>query len=94
MGASNGINFFSSEGKPLNFQKSQDGLVLKKWLRTQISANPRDKKIQKHSGYQEKKTKLYRNNKFILLYSHDQLYKHIYMQNHNNDTIKTSDTVL
>ena len=30
------------------------------------------------------------------LYSHDQLYKHICicMQNHNNDTIKTSDTVL
>ena len=27
-----------------------------------------------------------------LLYSHDQLYKQICMQNHNDDTIKTSDT--
>ena len=26
----------------------------------------------------------------MVLYSHDQLYKHIYMQNHNDDTIKTS----
>ena len=32
----------------------------------------------------------------VLLYSHDQLYKHIYIcvQNHNDDTIKTSNTVL
>ena len=30
----------------------------------------------------------------LLLYSHDQLYKHICMQNHNDTTIKTSDTVL
>ena len=29
-----------------------------------------------------------------VLYSHDQLCKHICMQNHNDDTIKTSDTVL
>ena len=29
----------------------------------------------------------------VILYSHDQLYIHIYMQKHN-DTIKTSDTVL
>ncbi len=33
---------------------------------------------------------------FHMLYSHDhdQLYKHICMQNHNNNTIKTSDRVL
>ena len=30
----------------------------------------------------------------LLLYNHDQLYKHICMRNHNNDTIKMSDTVL
>ena len=31
----------------------------------------------------------------FVLYSHDQLYKHICMRNHNDDTIKkTSDTVL
>ena len=30
----------------------------------------------------------------MFLYSHDQPYKHICMQNHNNNTIKTSDTVL
>ena len=30
----------------------------------------------------------------LSLYSHDQLYKHICIQNHNDDTIKTSDTVL
>ena len=30
----------------------------------------------------------------ILWSSHDQLYKHICMQNHNNDAIKTRDTVL
>ena len=29
-----------------------------------------------------------------MLHSHDQLYKHICMQNHNDDTIKTSDTIL
>ena len=29
-----------------------------------------------------------------VLYSHDQLYKDICMQNHNDDTIKTSATVL
>ena len=30
----------------------------------------------------------------LLSYSHDQLYKHICMQNHSDDTIKTGDTVL
>ena len=30
----------------------------------------------------------------FLVYSRDQLYKHICMQNHNDDTIKTSDLSL
>ena len=30
----------------------------------------------------------------VVLYSYDQPYKHICMRNHNNDTIKTNDTVL
>ena len=33
-------------------------------------------------------------NPLQVLYSHDQLYKHICMQNHNDNTIKMSDTVL